>query len=209
LINSKAFGKFSLWDINLAEGKITASDSDANIPELSSINAAFQDCDSETLKETVQALIDSLHSVDSLENFVTDQVGVGNAPGFTEIRKLLKEIHTVFLTRLGEQDPADFVETFQDDGITDEADILSVDQDSAGAVALSTIKNNNDVVRALLLICDYYKKHEPSSPVPILLERSIRLVGMDFMTIMQDMAPDGMGQVELFRGTSNVDNEDD
>lgn len=50
------------------------------------------------------------------------------------------------------------------------------------------------------LICDYYARCEPSSPVPLLLKRAKRLVFMDFIEIIKDLAPDGLSQVELIRG---------
>jgi len=43
-----------------------------------------------------------------------------------------------------------------------------------------TINNNQDVLKALALICDYYKKNEPSSPVPLFLERGFPLSGQKF-----------------------------
>ena len=46
----------------------------------------------------------------------------------------------------------------------------------------------------------YYKSHEPSSPIPLLLERAKRLVNADFLTIMQDMAPQGIDNVHLIGG---------
>ena len=49
-------------------------------------------------------------------------------------------------------------------------------------------------------IIEYYKKNEPSSPVPVLLRRAKALVGADFMTIIKDMAPNGVENVEVVGG---------
>ena len=54
---------------------------------------------------------------------------------------------------------------------------------------------------AMDLICDYYLKNEPSSPVPILVQRAKRLVTMGFMEIIQDLAPGGVSEVEMFKGS--------
>ena len=53
-------------------------------------------------------------------------------------------------------------------------------------------------------ICAYYERHEPSSPVPLLLMRARRLVDKSFMEILQDLAPEGMGQA---RQVGGIDNE--
>ena len=62
------------------------------------------------------------------------------------------------------------------------------------------INNRTDVLDALEKICEYYAKSEPSSPVPILVERTKKLVTMDFMSIMKELSPEGVKQVELIAG---------
>jgi type VI secretion system protein ImpA len=52
-------------------------------------------------------------------------------------------------------------------------------------------------------ICAYYERHEPSSPVPMLLMRARRLVDKSFMEILQDLAPEGMGQARQVGGMEN------
>jgi type VI secretion system protein ImpA len=59
------------------------------------------------------------------------------------------------------------------------------------------------VINALDRIVDYYARHEPSSPIPILLTRAKRLVNADFLTIVRDMAPSGVENVNLIGGLSD------
>jgi type VI secretion system protein ImpA len=54
-------------------------------------------------------------------------------------------------------------------------------------------------------ICLYYERYEPSSPIPLLLQRSKRLVSANFMDIVRDLAPDGLSQVENLRGKDESD----
>ena len=46
----------------------------------------------------------------------------------------------------------------------------------------------------------------PSSPIPMLLERAKRLVNADFLTIIKDMAPHGLDNVQTIGG---LDEDDD
>ncbi len=62
------------------------------------------------------------------------------------------------------------------------------------------IRSRDDVVRALDQICAYYAANEPSSPIPLLLRRSKRLVSMGFMDIIRDLGPDAAAHVEALRG---------
>jgi type VI secretion system protein ImpA len=62
------------------------------------------------------------------------------------------------------------------------------------------IQTRDDVVEALEKICRYYEENEPSSPVPLLMQRAKRLATMNFMEIMKDLADKGLPQVEAVTG---------
>jgi type VI secretion system protein ImpA len=72
-----------------------------------------------------------------------------------------------------------------------------------GSAAPGQIRSRDDVVRALERIARYYEVHEPSSPVPLLMERAKRLVHADFVELVKDLAPAGLPQVESIRGPSD------
>jgi type VI secretion system protein ImpA len=54
------------------------------------------------------------------------------------------------------------------------------------------IQNTEDVVRALDAIADYYKRSEPSHPILLLVMRAKHWVGMDFLALMAEIAPDAV-----------------
>lgn len=56
------------------------------------------------------------------------------------------------------------------------------------------VNSRDDVVRVLDLIGAYYRSHEPAHPMPLMLERAKGWVTMDFVTLMKDLAPDGVDQ---------------
>ncbi|MEJ2394942.1 MAG: type VI secretion system ImpA family N-terminal domain-containing protein [Candidatus Thiodiazotropha sp.] len=62
---------------------------------------------------------------------------------------------------------------------------------------LAVINSREDVIHGLDLICHYYARNEPSSPVPLLLQRAKRLVTMGFDEIVQDLAPDGKSHFDF------------
>jgi len=63
-----------------------------------------------------------------------------------------------------------------------------------------TIRNRDDVVMLLDKICGYYERHEPSSPLPLLLARCRKLASLSFIDIVKDMAPTALQHVELIGG---------
>lgn len=67
------------------------------------------------------------------------------------------------------------------------------------------INGRDDVLRALDELCEYYRAHEPASPVPLLLQRCRRLVGLDFMATLRELAPEALAKVSLISGAAAPD----
>jgi type VI secretion system protein ImpA len=76
----------------------------------------------------------------------------------------------------------------------------SADGQSAGRRGVGELASREDVVRAIDQICKYYARYEPSSPIPLLLQRCKRLATMSFIDIVKDMAPDAVSRVEIIAG---------
>ena len=64
------------------------------------------------------------------------------------------------------------------------------------------IETPQDVIRRLDEICEYYARREPSSPIPHLLRRAQRLVGMNFVDLMKELAPGGLSEFQVISGSS-------
>lgn len=62
------------------------------------------------------------------------------------------------------------------------------------------IRDRHEVEIALERLCDFFVRNEPSSPIPLLLRRAKRLVPMNFLEILSDLAPEGLSQAQLLQG---------
>jgi type VI secretion system protein ImpA len=62
------------------------------------------------------------------------------------------------------------------------------------------INNRRDVERALDQIIAFYERTEPSSPIPHLARRMRRMVPMDFVELMAEIAPSGMKEFKSVAG---------
>jgi type VI secretion system protein ImpA len=202
LLKSKLMGNFNLREISIATGKAAPSASEKVI-EQATIEAALQDSESDYLIQLRVDLTVSLDALNQLENVVTEKVGISNAPSFSLLRNFLKDsinIVTEWHERKGLNQEIILEEEISDD-------VIDVDSSGTRPVVaksvLAEINNNQDVLKALNLICDYYQKHEPSSPVPIFLERCKGLVGKSFLEVLEDIAPMGIEQVMMFKGQKN------
>ena len=76
---------------------------------------------------------------------------------------------------------------------------------AAGAARASGgIASREDASRLLGRVCEWIEKNEPSHPAPLLIRRAQRLLAMDFLEIIKDIAPDGLSQIERLAGTANT-----
>lgn len=58
--------------------------------------------------------------------------------------------------------------------------------------APGSIESREDVIKALDAIGDYYRRREPTSPVPLALKRARDWVTLDFLAVLEDIAPNSM-----------------
>lgn len=62
------------------------------------------------------------------------------------------------------------------------------------------ITSREDAIRMVDQIIEYYKKYEPSSPVPFLLNRVRRLIPMDFLQLITELTPEATDKILLLTG---------
>ncbi|MFV2057685.1 MAG: type VI secretion system protein TssA [Thiohalomonadales bacterium] len=194
LVKSTGFGRINLRDILIAKGIFTLpSNSKEQAIETSTIDAAFMVAQLEDLQATSDAISQSIASVTAIEALLMDKVGAMQMADFSALPNLLKEAQHIMTEHLtirgaGETEIAS-------DEINEELDSQKPSQPMSGA-----INSREDVVRVLDMACDYFKRYEPSSPVPLLLQRAKRLVAKDFMEILRDLTPAGVSQAEEIGG---------
>jgi type VI secretion system protein ImpA len=70
-----------------------------------------------------------------------------------------------------------------------------------GAAIPGRLNSRAEVERCLDLIIDFYERTEPSSPIPHLARRVRKMVPMNFMQLMEEIAPSGMKE---FRNAAGV-----
>lgn len=80
----------------------------------------------------------------------------------------------------------------------DAADAADGDAPAEGEVSRQSsahgrVETREDVVRTLDRVIDYYERREPSSPIPLALRRVKGWTTMDFMAILKDISPGGVG----------------
>jgi type VI secretion system protein ImpA len=63
---------------------------------------------------------------------------------------------------------------------------------AGAAFAVGGIASRQDAIRALDAVAEYFRRNEPSSPIPLFVDRAKRLVAKDFLEVLADIAPDAL-----------------
>ena len=193
IVEAKQAGSFTLRDIRLAKGEIQLVEgSQELIPEAGLIEAAFQECDQEVLKSSLSLVEQIQDDIIQLQDQLVNSECSHARYDWDKLISDLKYISGVYAQYVTIETADEEVES-ESVGEPGAADMEVI-------VKSTGINNRTDVLGALEKICEYYAKYEPSSPVPILVERTKKLVTMDFMSIMKELSPDGVKQVELIAG---------
>lgn len=206
LVSSRTFGIVRLRDVAFAKDELAESGGeDAQSLDAATIDAAFLDCEIDQLRETASAAESAASSIQGIDATVADRVGVEDASNLKPVLDVLSACAELLRARVIER-------TEREDG---ESSTSASEETPAGETATGTdpassakrsmigVDSREDVVRMLDILCGYYARNEPSSPVPLLLQRARRLVTKDFMGIVQDLAPDALAQIEAIRGSEN------
>lgn len=202
MIKVPMLGALSLRDLHIAKGEIPVPPDAEEVLKLDSIEAAIRDADLETLQAAAACVEGAVADGAAIEQLVTEKVGVTRAVRLDGLMDILREIEGFLreqlLARRGKESPAGEAGEVAEESVGEPGAVSAGKADAAPA----GIRNAHDVTLALDKIIDYYMANEPSSPVPLLLQRAKRLVSADFMEILRDIAPDAVPQAEHVTGAT-------
>ncbi|MBR2687397.1 MAG: type VI secretion system protein TssA [Aquamicrobium sp.] len=134
----------------------------------------------------------------------------GNGPVITELKRFLQRL----LTTLERNSPAGPVANGAVKPTPPPEEPVSPARNGHGAETMASvaslvepgvglpdrISSRDDVVKCLDLVVAFYDRTEPSSPIPHLARRVRRMVHMDFVELMEDLAPSGLKEFRLLAG---------
>jgi type VI secretion system protein ImpA len=205
LTQSRTFGRVTLRDIQIASGEIPAPEGQTPAFDRAAISAAFAD----TAPEIVSALLVAARRLQGelkgIDAVFSDQTP-GQGPALDDLRKAVSQMVRHIAEHAAAEEGAEAPENEDEDEVGGDDAAAPVARRGGGP--MGSINTAQDAKGALDRLIDYFKRNEPSSPVPIILERAKRLVGADFLTIIKDMAPDGLESVRNIGGIKDEDDDD-
>jgi type VI secretion system protein ImpA len=197
LVNSGRHGRFSLRDIEIATRQLPPSDGDAQVDE-NQINAAFGSMPLGELTELHESVISSVASLRKIDATMRDAAGSEATPNF--------ELLLTQLARLSQTLRAQLAVHPYRAGTAAASGVTDVDPGATGEAPVSGIvRSRQDAIRALDAVAAFFRQTEPSSPIPLFLERAKRLVSKDFLEVLADIAPEAVAQARAAGGLKQGD----
>jgi type VI secretion system protein ImpA len=190
-VSNTQLGAFGLRDYEVATGRIPAPEGESELPSEAHFNAALTAADTVELGALSQSLAEGVAALRSIDSAMRDAHGSDEAPDFDALLASLAEIERILQAELGSRAGADAPLADGDEAAGESGNPV---------VAVGSIRSREDAVRALDAVASFFRKNEPSSPVPIIVERAKRLISMDFLELLADLAPDGLDQAKRIGG---------
>ncbi|MDJ0908233.1 MAG: type VI secretion system protein TssA [Woeseiaceae bacterium] len=197
LVSSKVVGRFGLRDTRVAAGELSPAEGQEQVPDTALISAAFQDSDLDELQADAGMIDQALEDIGKCEAIFAEQIGAANSPDMDQLVSELKDIQKIYAENLAARGIGV--------AIPDEEGGEAGGTEAGGAAISGDVRSREDAIRMIEKICAYYDRHEPSSPVPVLLQRVKRLVSMDYLEIVKELTPDAIAAVEALAGIQSED----
>lgn len=185
-------GKCCLRDLDLARGHSKPAEGE-EIPSEAQLLAVMAAVDGEELESLATVVDAALQGIIAMETCLRDRTNGAAVPNLDRLRRELVRLSEALGEQIGKRGLSSVSGSETSGGTT--AGIVSVPSGSPGKIA-----SREDAIRALDAVADYFRRNEPSSAVPLFVERAKRLVGRDFLEIISDVAPDAISTVRLVGG---------
>jgi type VI secretion system protein ImpA len=191
IVSNRQLGSYSLRDLELATGELKLPDADTTSPNTAQIEAALTSTPVEELQALASAVTAAGAGLRNVVATMQSRGGFESAPDFDPLLKPLTRIEKLLAQHL----PSRSAEAAEGAAGTESAD--------GEIVASGAIRSRQDAVRAIDAAAAFFRRNEPSSPVPLLLDRAKRLVSKSFLEVLEDIAPDTLNEVKKISGVKS------
>jgi type VI secretion system protein ImpA len=211
IAHSKVLGNVTLQAIDRAVGPAgSKSESDLAIPQIIGI---FKESAPEQITATYTAVNQCIGHLNEINSTFIEHAGNeynvncdATIDVLTHLANALKKygnLHIEVITAADET--SESATSQQSAGDSTSANTPTYPTFDSANMKLTT---RDDVERCFDLILAYYQQCEPSSPVPILINRAKKLVNADFLDIVKDIFPDALDQVQKLGGITDPEPEE-
>jgi type VI secretion system protein ImpA len=191
---ARGVGPIRVRDIAIAHNALTAVGGEATY-SMAQVHGGLEAIQAER-PEAIQAAVGMPALIDRLHKLIVERTGRADAVDLDPLRAIGRVLHKASAAASGA--PADATAEAGDDA---GADAQAAGTSGARPAALrGEIQNRQDAVQMLDRVIRYLEQAEPGNPAPLLIERAKKLIGVSFLEIMANLAPNAMDTIETVTG---------
>ncbi|MEM7022256.1 MAG: type VI secretion system protein TssA [Pseudomonadota bacterium] len=199
ILEARGIGSFGLRAINLAQGKESPNPAE-DVPEAGLIQGALNS--DSGIEERRAIIAKARQELDNLSQALGERLA-GDAPDLAPLGRKLDEMATALggtnaAAPQGGAAPSAASATTGGNGAAPAQ--AATPMQAPAPAAPEELNSREQVLASLDKILDYYARCEPASPIPLLIKRIKRLVPMDFLGLMEDLAPSAVKQIKEIGG---------
>jgi type VI secretion system protein ImpA len=191
LLTHPQLGALSIRDIEVATGHLAPAEGEQAVMDEAQLNGLLAASTVEDLQTLSDQLDEALRSLKSIEEVMRSQSGAQSAPEFDGLSVPLARTLKRLSDHLATRTPAAGSTSAEES-----SDVVA----AGSAVAVGAIRSRQDATRALDAVATFFRTNEPSSPIPLLLDRAKRLVAKDFLEVLAELAPEALAPAKAASG---------
>jgi type VI secretion system protein ImpA len=192
IVRHPVLGAFSLRDFEIATGKLAQPDGE-EVPDEAAMRAILAASSAADLATLQTSVISGLDALKSIETKMREEGGSDAAPNFDPLVTQLVQLQRLLTDGLAAHPSAPAETSAGPSG-------ASASTATPRSGSLQAINSRQDAIVALDAVATYFRLNEPSSPIPLFIERAKRLVAKDFLEVLADIAPDALSQARSAGG---------
>jgi type VI secretion system protein ImpA len=194
---SRTVGAIRVRDVAIAHNKLAPSGSDPGYT-MAQVEGALQDIHA-AQPEVIETAIGVAALVQKLETLIENKTGRAADIDLKPLRSITHVLRQACQTATGTAS-IEGDATGEQAGAGSGAGAGAVGLASSGGAIRGDINSRQDALLMLDKVITFLERTEPGNPAPLLIQRAKRLVGVSFMDIMNDLAPDALSSIQNITG---------
>jgi type VI secretion system protein ImpA len=190
LVVNRQLGSVNFRHAEIAGGRLNRAEGEGETPSEDQINAVFTAAPPGEIAQLDVLLADGLTAIREISDTMSTEGGGSEAvPDFAPMQAVFARVRVLIKPYLAT------------------ANAPGGEPGEAGAAAApgapgvpGSIRSRDDAIRALDAVAAYFRVTEPSSPVPLFVERAKRLVAANFLDVLADVVPDAVTEAKRAGG---------
>lgn len=191
---ARSLGRIRVRDIAIARGVLEPVGGDAGY-SAAQVQGGLEEV-VQAQPEVAERMAGTAPAINGLRSVLNDRSGLGEAVDMSRLRAIGHMLAQTAQSLAPDAAPAAEAEAPGDGGNAGDGDGRA----AGPAPIRGEIQSRADAVLMLDKVIAYLQRTEPGNPAPLLIERAKKLIGVSFLDIIANLAPDAISTIEHVTG---------